>query len=375
MKRVLVLASVASMIDQFNIPNIKLLQEMGYAVDVACNFNNGSTCSDEKIHELKKMLKHMDVRCYQIEFARDITNMSNNMKALWQVEHLMQINKYAFVHCHSPIGGVVGRIAGKLTKTKVIYTAHGFHFYKGAPKKNWIIYYPVEKICSHMTDVLITINKADYSLAQKKMKAKKVVYIPGVGIDLEKFNGQLEHSNVKRKEFGIPDNSIWMLAVGELISRKNHESLIRAVGQVENVYLTIAGKGELQQYLSNLICELGVTDRVKLIGFRTDVSELCKSCDFFAFPSFQEGLPVALMEAMASGKPVICSRVRGNTDLIDEGKGGFLFEPTSEIEIISSIERIKQVNLSDVGRYNQQKILSFSLTEVMIKCKEIYQKY
>lgn len=168
MKKVLILASVASMIDQFNMPNIELLQNMGYNVDVACNFKEGNTCSDEKIEELKSTLKKMNIQCFQIDFARDVTNMGRNIKSLWQVEQLLETNKYEFLHCHSPIGGVVGRVAGKLKHVKVIYTAHGFHFYKGAPKKNWLIYYPIEKLCSYMTDVLITINKEDYVLAQKK---------------------------------------------------------------------------------------------------------------------------------------------------------------------------------------------------------------
>mgnify|MGYP000482463405 CR=1 FL=1 len=133
MKRVLMLASVASMIDQFNMPNIVLLQKLGYEVDVACNFIEGNTCSDERVAELesKKSAGICIVRCYQIDFARNIKHLGQNMRALRQVEGLMKQNGYAFCHCHSPIGGVVARIAGHRTKTKVIYTAHGFHFYQG----------------------------------------------------------------------------------------------------------------------------------------------------------------------------------------------------------------------------------------------------
>ena len=165
MKRVLMLASVASMIDQFNMPNIVLLQKLGYQVDVACNFIEGNTCSDERVAELKQKLQDMHVRCCQIDFARNIKHMGQNMRALRQVEGLMKQNGYVFCHCHSPIGGVVARIAGHRTKTKVIYTAHGFHFYQGAPVMNWLVYYPVEKMLSRWTDVLITINHEDYALS------------------------------------------------------------------------------------------------------------------------------------------------------------------------------------------------------------------
>ena len=180
------LASVASMIDQFNMPNIALLQKLGYQVDVACNFIEGNTCSNARVAELKQKLQDMHVRCYQIDFARNIKHMGQNMKALWQVEGLMKQNTYAFCHCHSPIGGVVARIAGHRTRTKVIYTAHGFHFYQGAPVMNWLVYYPVEKMLSRWTDVLITINHEDYKLAKKKFKMKKLTYVPGIGIDTQR---------------------------------------------------------------------------------------------------------------------------------------------------------------------------------------------
>lgn len=170
MKRVLMLASVASMIDQFNMPNIALLQKLGYEVDVACNFIEGNTCSDARVAELKQKLQDMHVRCYQIDFARNIKHMGQNMRALRQVEGLMKQNGYAFCHCHSPIGGVVARIAGHRTRTKVIYTAHGFHFYQGAPVMNWLVYYPVEKMLSRWTDVLITINHEDYKLAKRNLR-------------------------------------------------------------------------------------------------------------------------------------------------------------------------------------------------------------
>lgn len=371
MKRVLVLASVASMIDQFNIPNIKLLQEMGYQVDVACNFVEGSTCSDEKIKLLQETLDSIHVDWYQIDFARNITNIGRNIKAFNQVKKLIKEKRYSFIHCHSPIGGVVGRLAGKITKTKVIYTAHGFHFYKGALIKNWLIYYPVEKVCSYFTDVLICINREDYELAKRKMKAKKIEYVPGIGVDLKKF-GVRNLNNRKRTELDIPEDKLWVLSVGELIPRKNHEKLIRAIASFEDVFLTIAGKGDLFEDYQKLINELNIHERVKLLGFRTDISELCESADVFAFPSLQEGLPVALMEAMACRKPVICSNIRGNTDLVENNKGGYLFDPNSVEEIENALKKIKSSDLSEMGSINSSVIKGFDLVTVMKNSKDIY---
>ncbi len=373
MEKVLVLASVASMIDQFNIPNIKLLIEMGYQVDVACNFIDGSTCSDDKIKMLQETLDNLHVNWYQIDFARNITNVRMNINAFKQVKKLLIEKRYSFIHCHSPIGGVVGRLAGRITKTKVVYTAHGFHFYKGAPLKNWFIYYPIEKICSYFTDVLICINKEDYKLAQRKMKAKKIEYVPGVGIDLKKIGIKSQNPN-KRAELGISENKLWVLSVGELIPRKNHESLIRAVASFDDLYLTIAGKGDLFKHYQEVIYELNLQDRVQLLGFRTDISDLCECADLFAFPSLQEGLPVALMEAMACGKPIICSNIRGNTDLVEDEKGGFLFDPMSIKEIEEALGKVRTSDLSKIGKINASVIKGFDLYTVMKDTKEIYSQ-
>ena len=195
-KRVLLLASVASMIDQFNMDNIKILQQLGYQVDVACNFLEGNTCSNEKIQNLKEKLNLLSVNYYQIDFTRNVTNIKRDIIAYQQLKKVISENKYNFIHCHSPIGGAIGRIIAYVAKTKVIYTAHGFHFYSGAPIKNWMIYYPIEKALSHYTDILITITLEDYDRARKKLRAKKTRYIPGLGVDTKKF----QRSDSIRKE-------------------------------------------------------------------------------------------------------------------------------------------------------------------------------
>lgn len=377
MKKALMLASVASMIDQFNMPNISLLQELGYEVHVACNFLSGNTCSEEKITFLKEKLESMGVTYHQIDFARNVFDIKPNICAYRKVKGLISTYQYNLIHCHSPIGGVVGRLAARSSRkagTRVIYTAHGFHFYKGAPLKNWLLYYPVEKFCAHFTDVLITINQEDYTLAQKKLKAKKVVYVPGVGIDLDKFGTSTIDKAKKRRELGIPEDACWLLNIGELIVRKNQETLIRAIANIPDAYLTIAGKGTLEKYLNDLICELGLSDRVKLLGFRTDINDLCHACDVFVFPSFHEGLPVAVMEAMATGLPVVCSNVRGNTDLVRDGKNGFLCQVTDADEFAKRIENLlsNEALRSEMGLKSKDIIQDFGLKKVMEKMYPIY---
>ena len=205
MKKALILASVASMIEQFNMGNIKVLQELKYEVHVATNFIDSGTITRERAEELKNKLKDLNVKYYQIDFDRNVLS-TKNIQAYKQVKQLIKENKYNIIHIHSPIGGVCGRLVAKKERkngTKVIYTAHGFHFFKGAPAKNWLIYYPVEKWLSKYTDCLITINEEDYNLAKKKFKAKNVEYVPGIGVDENKFNFEMSREERSRRPSGL----------------------------------------------------------------------------------------------------------------------------------------------------------------------------
>lgn len=381
MKQVLMLASVASMIDQFNMPNIALLQKLGYHVDVACNFEQGNTCSDARVAELKSKLREMNVRCYQIDFARNIKCIGQNIKAYQQVKKLMEQNHYVFCHCHSPIGGVVARIAGHRTKTKVIYTAHGFHFYKGAPIANWLMFYPVEKILSYWTDTLITINQEDYERAKKKFHAGKTYYLPGIGIDLERFHvGDAQTIQQKRQELGLQPQDVFLLSVGELSDRKNHVVVIEAMKQLiqrhPQLRYFICGQGEKKQELQQLIRKYHLEDHVKLLGFRTDVAELCQAADVFVFPSKQEGLPVALMEAMACGVPVVCSRIRGNTDIVKDGENGYLVSSDRSEKYILAIAKAMQMNtIADKKKMyaiNQVQLQPYSVSKINVEMQNIY---
>lgn len=372
MRRVLMLASVASMIDQFNMPNIELLQQMGYEVHVACNFEKGSTCTDEKIHELKKRFNQIQVKFFQIDFERNVMKINQDLKALNQVLTLARKYHYAFIHCHSPIGGVVGRLVGHKTNTKVIYTAHGFHFYKGAPIQNWLIYYPIEKFLSRFTDVLITINREDYHRAKKKFYAKKVEYVPGVGVDIEKFRNVKVNVPEKRKELGLYPEETVLLSVGELNKNKNHEVVIRALAKLHrpNVKYLLVGQGTLKEYLENLAKKLGVENQVIFLGFRKDVAEIYKIADIFVFPSKREGLSVALMEALASGLFCIASDIRGNEDLVSHGRNGELVEIS---DITKWKKYIERYGCKNDGQICEGNLYQFSLRKIQSKMEKIYR--
>lgn len=380
MKRVLMLASVASMIDQFNMPNIALLQKLGYEVDVACNFIEGNTCSDERVAELKQKLQDMHVRCYQIDFARNIKHMGQNMRALRQVEGLMKQNGYAFCHCHSPIGGVVARIAGHRTRTKVIYTAHGFHFYQGAPVMNWLVYYPVEKMLSRWTDVLITINHEDYKLAKKKFKMKKLTYVPGIGIDTQREGLSQKEKEEKRKELGIPQDAFLITNAAEFTPNKNQKTVIEAIEQLHNpnIYFVMCGIGEKKAELEQYVKEHGLEEHIRFVGFRNDLHEILQTSDCFVLSSFREGLSVALMEAMAEGLPVVCGWIRGNVDLIKDGKGGILVSPENKEDYEAAFRKLyemKHKELTDfqrMGQINAENVKSFGRSAVERLMENVY---
>lgn len=376
--KALILASVASMIDQFNMQNIQLLLDNGYDVDVVCNCKIGNTISDERVQDLIMRLENKGISVIHVPIPRKITDIQDIIKSLLVVKSLCDKKRYKLLHCHSPIGSVIARLAANTSRrkngTKVIYTAHGFHFYKGAPKKNWIIFYPIEKWCSRLTDVLITINKEDYEFAKKHMKAKKVEYIPGVGVDTEKYKLEGFDRNAKRAELGISEDDLMLISVGEINQNKNQEVIIRAISKLdkEHIHYFIAGKGDKEQYLIDLSNKLGV--HLHLLGYRTDVVELLNAADIFVFPSFREGLSVALMEAMAAGLPCVVSKIRGNVDLIEEGKGGYLYDCHDVDGFASGMRKIIEGADNKMGTINLKTIKKFDISVVNRVMEGIYKE-
>lgn len=333
MGRVLVTVHLGRHFRIFGHYDYKVLLDMGYEVHIAANFKDNIDNFDDP-----NVIKH------QIDFSRNPFSI-DNFKAKKQLEKLLNQYQFDIVHTQSPSGGAITRLATRKTRkkgTKVIYTAHGFHFFKGAPLKNWIFFYPVELWLSRYTDVLITINKEDFNRAKRCFKSVKVEYIPGVGIDTKKFNHNSDNKSLKRKELGLPGDAFVVLSVGELNRNKNHETIINAISKLNNshIYYIICGQGILNEYLKSLIKKLDLDKQIKLLGYRKDIAEISKASDVFAFPSFREGLSVSLMEAMASGLPVVCSNIRGNSDLIKNGKNGFLNKPDNIDCFKKSIQKV-----------------------------------
>lgn len=366
MKKVLFIATVVQKhINVFHIPFLKLFQDEGYKTYVAASNDTDSQ---------EVTIQHCD-EYVEIAFKRNPLH-PGNFSAYFKLKRLIKNNDFDIVHCHTPVGGLLGRLAARKARkkgTRVFYTAHGFHFYKGASLKNWLFYYPVEKLCSYLTDVLITINQEDYELAKKRMKAKQVEYVPGVGIDLSRFENIQIDREAKRKEIGVPKDAFLLFSVGELNENKNHQVVIKALANINNsnIHYAIAGIGDKKDDLLELANKLGVSEQMHLLGYRNDIYELNLSADVFCFPSIREGLSVSLMEAMACGLPCAVSRIRGNIDLIDEN-GGRTFAALNEIECTQSIKNLLDSCCSILGQYNVEKIKYFGLSIVKDEMRSLY---
>ena len=371
-KKALCLASMASNLDNFNRNNVKILQELGYRVTLATNTHSTEdTNSQDKIDSFMADMENEGVSIVHIDFSRSIGNIKKQISSYRQVRDLLK-EGFDLIHCHSPICSVITRFCAKKYRKeglKVIYTAHGFHFYKGAPLKNWLLFYPIEKMCSRWTDVLITINKEDYELAKRKMHAKKVEYVPGVGVDIKKFSNVVVDRDKKREELGIPKDAKMLLSVGELNENKNHKIVIEALGKLHdpNFHYVIAGVGDQKEKLESLAKENNVN--LHLLGYRKDISELCKCADLYVHPSLREGLPVALMEAIASKTTVICSRIRGNEELVTEDN---MFSSINSDELKDRLDAFIAEKLKKTIAHNYKTLKQFDLERVNQDIADLY---
>lgn len=371
MKKLLYITNISRGVSSFSVAAVRATEDLGVEFHLAGNFD-GTTKES-----LRKNEKEYGVKLHQIDFIRTPYDL-RNIKAYKQLVQLMKREKFDAIHCNTPIGGVLGRLAGKKCKVrKIIYQAHGFHFYKGASKKNWLIYYPIEKWLAKYTDALITINNEDYELAKSKFQLRhngKVYYVPGVGIDLSQYDLSDGIREKKRTELGLKETDFALISMGDLIERKNYSVAIKAMSKISdlNIHYFICGKGPEEAKLSE---ELGLRKRVHFLGYRNDIKELLKAADAFLFTSKQEGLARSLMEAMASGLPCVVSNIRGNTDLLENTNSGFLCEATDVLAYTKKIKKLAndETVRKTMGKNSLVAIQKFNMETVEIAVSKVYK--
>lgn len=374
--KILFVATVRSHIGQFHMPFIRRLKELGCTVDAAYRDNSAD----------KQGLDTSDIdSVFEVPFSRSPYS-TDNIKAYFVLRKILKENHYDIVHCHTPMGAVVTRLAAKSLRKKglkVIYTAHGFHFYKGASKFNWLVFYNIEKYLSKYTDCLITINGEDYELAKNNhFKAEKIVRVAGVGVDLSEFSPKSdEQKSALRKEYGYSNDEFIMIYPADFCERKNQMMLLRALMLIiekhDNVRLLLPG---LQTYIaeSKQFCkDNNLTDKVDFMGYRRDIYKLDVLSDISVSASRQEGLPINLIEAMALGNPIVATDVRGNNDLVQNDINGYLVPLNDYRAMADKVEEL--INRPDIikafGESALKLVEKYSVDAVLENMTEIYREY
>jgi len=371
--QILYVTTISSTVNVFLVPHIKLLLEQGHEVGLAFNIDQ----------EVNPELITLGCKVHRIDFHRNPLK-KENLTAYQKIKKMIIDEGYEFIHVHTPVASLLTRIAcRKIENVKVVYTAHGFHFFKGAPVKNWAIYYPLEKLVARWTDGLITLNDEDYYAARNmKIRKRGLIYkMHGVGLDTNRFIPQTNERKLHfREHYGYHANDFILIYVGELSHRKNQKMLIEAVNMVKDeipqLKLLLVGDGDMASGYKKLVQRLGMDDRVDFLGFRKDVQQLMTIADLAISTSRQEGLPVNVMEAMATGLPIVVTDCRGNRDLVDNGKNGFV---VSGEDTRACAKAIKELYLSrdlrrKFGDRGREMIEVYSLHSVLSELKEIYSK-
>lgn len=369
--KVLLVATVQSHICQFHKPLVAMLHEHGCEVRVAAR-NNLAEKNGLKLDFVEQV--------YDVPFQRSPFS-PKNLGAYKQLKKIIDDGDYDVIHCNTPVGGVVGRLAARKVRkrgTEVFYTAHGFHFYKGAPKKNWLIWYPVEKFMCRHTDKLITITQEDYDLASEKFPTQ-VERIHGVGANSAKYRKLSEAECVElRHALGYTEDDKLLLCTGELLPNKNQITAIRAlkilIKQQPKAKLLLAGNGPTLMELQAEVTALGLQNCVEFLGYRTDLERYANIADVILSCSYREGLPMNIVEAMLLGKPVVASYNRGHRELIVPDVTGYMVPPADANAFAEKIAvLLNDGELADrMGQAGYEKAQLYADTNVRQELQAIY---
>lgn len=366
--RILITTTISNTINAFLVPHIESLIKLGFEVDIACAI-------DQPLSERAISLAN---NVYKIPFTRNPLDYGN-MKAYKKLKNIVIKNKYEFVHTHTPIASTVVRLVCKSTRTKVIYTAHGFHFHKGSPLVNWLIYYPIEYFLSRYTDTIVVINNEDFDRAKRRFKMRELYLVPGVGVNLQNFQKRTSQEKREiRDKLGFDYNDFIYLIVGELNDNKNQSIALKVMESLENEYnnlrLIIVGDGINKLQYEKFILDKKLGAKVVLLGFRDDVSELMGISDVLLSTSKREGLPINVIEGMATGLPLVVSNCRGNVDLVVDDVNGKIFNLSDNVSLQNCLTYTYN-NRDELARMSSNNILTSRTYDIEIIVKRMTQIY
>lgn len=373
MNRRLLITSTDLMMVQFLVPHVINLSSKEFDIDIACSEVGGRFA--EVVDKLSKYVGHI----YKVSLQRSPLSIDN---ATGYKELIKIINggTYDYIWTNEPVMSVTTRLAARKARkrgTKLVYMAHGFHFFKGAPTLNWLIYYPIERIMAHHADMICTVNTEDYTRAQQ-FNVKRVSYIHGIGIN----TARLSHNGIThsiRQELNLPDNASIILSIGELNKNKNQSTIIKALSGLKNsnIHYVLCGKGSEENNLKLLANVLGISSQVHFLGYRKDVVDICAQADIYVMPSYREGLPVSSLEAMYCGLPLVTSNIRGLTDVNKENINGLQCAPNDYNGFANAIQKlIKDSDLRrKMGDKNRCDVIPYTIDNTLHEVENLFSSF
>jgi glycosyltransferase involved in cell wall biosynthesis len=371
-RKVLFVAAVYNHLATFHLPFMHLLQERGCQVHAAASPLSGG--------KSKSRIEMAGFKCWDVPFARSLSSVGN-LRACLALHRLLQQERYSLIHVHTPVAAWITRFVASLgRKTSVVYTAHGFHFYRGAPLGYWLLYYPAERLAARWTDGLVVMNEEDWTRAKRMgfVSGKNLFLVHGVGVDLGAYCSA-SNDSILRNQLGVRLDEVAVCCVAEMIPRKNHAMLMEAWKLVarseERAHLLLVGDGPLRGKLETKVLEDRIP-RVHFLGVRADVPAILAGSAVLVLSSKQEGLARCIMEAMAAGRPVVATDIRGNRDLVVDGETGFLVKLGDTAGLAHSLLQL----LGDpglrqrMGQAGCQRVKDYSLERVLDEMAAVYDR-
>lgn len=322
--KVLIVTTMSGFLYQFERNTIKILRERDTEIHYASGFQNQGYLFNPLF------FKENQITVHPIPIRKSLWKLAAHYQTLCKLIHIIKNEQIDTVHCHNPVSGVLGRIAAYFSGRKicVVYTSHGFHFYKGGPMLSWLLFYPIERVMAYITDVVITINQEDWEIAKgfKLKKHGRVFKIPGVGVDTEIFRKKPDERREARRKMGVKEGEFCLMTTALIDREKNIQNILIALKKWSNLpfHYVICGDGPYRKILEKKVKKLGLEKKVTFLGYCSDICFLLQGADVFVFPSLREGLGMAALEAMACEIPVVASSNRGSKEYIRHGENGIL---------------------------------------------------
>ena len=366
-KKALYVASIEAHFTHFHVPFLHMLCSHGYEVHTAAKGENAISF----------------VQChFDIDFARSPYTWQN-VRAYRRLKAIIEENDYDLIHCHTPMASVLTRLAARKARkrgTTVVYTAHGFHFYPGAPLVNRLVYQTVERLLAPNSDGLLLINQQDLQSAQRLHLCKGLIrQTHGVGVDAARYTpASPQERQAARAALDIPPDAFVMVYPAEYNDNKNQLLLLQAIVQLPELPLLalLPGRGAEEEMLRDYIARHGLASRARIMGYRSDIPVLLHAADAGVSSSLREGLGMHLLESMCSGLPIIASDIRGHQDLVVSGENGLLFPTNNARALADAIDTLyQQPDLRvRMGAVSVQRTQAYHMVQTVAEMENIYHE-